>query len=263
MLTLRMMSQRKAWASTSVLLMILMKSFRVHTLTCNVTDYEIGNKCCPMCPAGSRVKMDCTDVRRTSCLACYDGTYMDQPNRKRICSPCSNCDSGAGLKVKQVCKPSADTVCEPMEGFFCTDPKPGGCGVAQKHRSCEPGQYISKIGTASTDTECSDCISGTFSNGTMLFCQPHTLCEKENLTPIKAGTASTDAECGEKSSNTTAIVIGVVVFFLVAAIIGGGVVVLKKIMPDIFFNRQKPQRDEPEGVEHKCYRGVPEQETIT
>lgn len=219
-----------------------MNSFKVLALSCALNEYEIGNQCCPMCHAGSRVKTDCTDVRSTSCLPCGDGTYMDQPNGLKRCNPCTTCDSGAGLKVKQVCKPSADTVCEPMEGFFCTDPKSGSCGVAQEHRSCEPGQYISKIGTASTDTECSDCISGTFSNGTMLFCQPHTQCEKENLPPIKAGTASTDAECGEKSSNTTAIVIGIVVPFLVAAaIIAGIVVVLRKIMPDICTNRQKPQ----------------------
>uniref|UniRef100_A0A3B3Y9H8 TNFR-Cys domain-containing protein n=1 Tax=Poecilia mexicana TaxID=48701 RepID=A0A3B3Y9H8_9TELE len=130
--------------------------------------------------------------------------------------------TGAGLKEKRGCDITADTVCEPMEGFFCTDLKSGSCAAAQKHRSCEPGQFISKMGTASTDTECSECISGSFSNGTMLSCQPHTQCEKENLQLIKAGTSSTDVECGEKSSNTTGIVIGVLVFFLVAATIGGG-----------------------------------------
>lgn len=261
---LRMILRKKVWASTSLLLMILMRSFRVLTLTCHVTEFEIGNQCCPLCPAGRRVKTDCTDVRSTSCLPCGDGTYMDQPNGLKRCNPCTTCDSGAGLKVKQECKPSADTVCEPMEGFFCTDPKSGSCGVAQKHRSCEPGQYISKIGTPSTDTECSDCISGSFSNGTMLSCQPHRQCEKENFLLIRPGTASKDAECGEKSSNTTAVVIGVVVPFLVAAIIGGVVVLKRKIIsiPDICTNRQKPPRDEAEGAEHNSCLNVPTQETI-
>uniref|UniRef100_A0A3B3WPJ9 TNFR-Cys domain-containing protein n=1 Tax=Poecilia mexicana TaxID=48701 RepID=A0A3B3WPJ9_9TELE len=124
--------------------------------------------------------------------------------------------TGAGLKEKRGCDITADTVCEPMEGFFCTDLKSGSCAAAQKHRSCEPGQFISKMGTASTDTECSECISGSFSNGTILL-----------QTLIKAGTSSTDVECGEKSSNTTGIVIGVLVFFLVAATIGGGVFLWK------------------------------------
>uniref|UniRef100_A0A3B5KZ97 TNFR-Cys domain-containing protein n=1 Tax=Xiphophorus couchianus TaxID=32473 RepID=A0A3B5KZ97_9TELE len=120
-----------------------------------------------------------------------------------------NMFTGAGLKEKQQCVITADTVCEPMEGFYCTDLKSGGCSVAQKHRSCEPGHYISRMGTASTDTECSECSSGSFSDGTMLSCQPHTQCENENLQLIKAGTASTDAECGGKSSNITGIVISV------------------------------------------------------
>ncbi|XP_047201385.1 tumor necrosis factor receptor superfamily member 14-like [Girardinichthys multiradiatus] len=176
---------------------------------------------------------------------------MDLPNGEKRCTPCSTCDSGAGLMVKQGCRTYADTVCEPMEGFFFTDPKSGGCGVAQKHRSCEPGQYISKKGTASTDTDCSDCFSGTFSNGTMLSCQQHRQCEKENLQLIKAGTASTDAECGEKGSNITGIVIGVVVFLVVAAI--AAVLNWKyKIItiPVICTKRQKPQREDAEGAEH-------------
>uniref|UniRef100_M4AMZ7 Proprotein convertase subtilisin/kexin type 5-like n=1 Tax=Xiphophorus maculatus TaxID=8083 RepID=M4AMZ7_XIPMA len=176
---------------------------------------------------GYRVKTDCTEFRSTICQSCSDGTYMDLPNGLKRCNPCSNCDS-AGLKEKQQCVITADTVCEPMEGFYCTDLKSGGCSVAQKHRSCEPGHYISRNGTASTDTECSECSSGSFSDGTMLSCQPHTQCEKENLHLIKAGTASTDAECGGKSYTTTGIVIGVlflVIFLLVAAAI---VVVLWK-----------------------------------
>uniref|UniRef100_A0A3P9NKX1 Tumor necrosis factor receptor superfamily member 5-like n=1 Tax=Poecilia reticulata TaxID=8081 RepID=A0A3P9NKX1_POERE len=158
----------------------------------------------------------------TSCSSCTDGTFMDHPNGLKRCTPCSTCDS-AGLKVKRGCEITADTVCEPMEGFYCTDLKSGGCAAAQKHRSCEPGQFISRMGTASTDTECSECSSGSFSDGTMLSCQLHTQCDKETLELIKAGTASTDAECGGKSSNNIGVVIGVPVFFLVAATIGGGV----------------------------------------
>ncbi|XP_015254931.1 PREDICTED: tumor necrosis factor receptor superfamily member 5-like [Cyprinodon variegatus] len=197
---------------------ILMRAIRVHTITCHLTEYRIGNECCPMCPPGSRVKTDCTEFRSTSCQPCSAGTYMDQPNGLKKCSPCSICNSGAGLTVKSECKRSADTVCEPMEGFFCTDLKPGGCGAAQRHRSCKPGQFIRRKGTASTDTDCSDCVAGTFSDGSMSSCQPHTQCEEQNLQLIKAGNTSTDAECGEKK-NITGIVIGGVMGFLVLAAI--------------------------------------------
>ncbi|XP_032421052.1 tumor necrosis factor receptor superfamily member 14-like isoform X1 [Xiphophorus hellerii] len=247
-----MISRRKAWAAMFVLLMILMRDFGADSITCHQTEYKMGEECCPMCPIGKRVKADCTEFQNTFCSPCTDGTFMDLPNGLKRCNPCSTCDSGAGLKEKQQCVITADTVCEPMEGFYCTDLKSGGCSVAQKHRSCEPGHYISRNGTASTDTECSECSSGSFSDGTMLSCQPHTQCEKENLHLIKAGTASTDAECGGKSSNITGIVIGVLflVIFLGTAI--GGVFLWqyhKNTKPNICTKQQKPQRDQAEAEE--------------
>ncbi|GLD45589.1 tumor necrosis factor receptor superfamily member 5-like isoform X1 [Lates japonicus] len=134
-----------------------------------------------------------------------DGTYMNQLTGLKHCFPCTNCDTGSGLKIKTSCTPTSDTVCEPLEGFYCIDSKDKGCVAAQRHRNCEPGQYISKKGTASTDTECSDCSGGTFSNGTFTSCQTHTQCESINLQLIGPGTASTDAECAEHSLNIPAI----------------------------------------------------------
>ncbi|XP_043997838.1 tumor necrosis factor receptor superfamily member 14-like isoform X2 [Gambusia affinis] len=254
-----------SWATTFVMLVILMRDFRVDSITCHLTEYKIGEECCPMCPIGHRVRIDCTEFKSTSCQRCSDGTYMDLPNGLKRCNPCSTCDSRAGLKEKRQCKQSVDTVCEPMEGFYCTDFKSGSCVVAQKHRSCEPGHYISRNGTASTDTECSECSRGSFSNGTMLSCQPHTQCEKENLHLIKAGTTSTDAECGEKSSNIAGIVIGVLMFLLVAASIGGGVFLKtkKNPIPNICIKRQKTQRDQEEGKEQVACLNLPEPQTHT
>ncbi|XP_043998288.1 tumor necrosis factor receptor superfamily member 14-like isoform X2 [Gambusia affinis] len=253
-----------SWAATFVLL-ILMRDFRVDSITCHLTEYKIGEECCDQCPSGHRVRIDCTQFKSTSCQRCSDGTYMDLPNGLKRCNPCSTCDSGAGLKEKRQCGPSVDTVCEPMEGFYCTDFKSRGCVVAQKHRSCEPGHYISRNGTAYTDTECSECSRGSFSDGTMFSCQPHTQCEKENLQLIKAGTTSTDAECGEKSSNITGIVIGVVmVLLLVAAIIGVFLWKTKKIaIRNICIKRQNTQRDQEEGKEQGVCLNVQEQQTHT
>ncbi|KAM4563735.1 tumor necrosis factor receptor superfamily member 14-like [Odontesthes bonariensis] len=197
----------KALTAAASVLMVVMSAFSVHALTCHPSEYEIRDECCPMCPPGSRVKTDCTAFRSTSCLPCTDGTYMDKPNGLKNCVLCTTCDSG--LKVKQSCAPTSDTVCGTMEGFFCVDPTKSGCAEAQKHKSCDPGQYISSRGTASTDSECSACSSGTFSDGTLTSCQPHTQCESENLQLIKAGTSSSDAECGENSSRVTEIAVGV------------------------------------------------------
>ena len=49
---------------------------------------------------------------------------------------------GLGLKVKLSCRPSSDTVCGTLEGFYCLDPTKEGCRAAQRHSSCDHGQYI-------------------------------------------------------------------------------------------------------------------------
>uniref|UniRef100_A0A4W6EP64 TNFR-Cys domain-containing protein n=1 Tax=Lates calcarifer TaxID=8187 RepID=A0A4W6EP64_LATCA len=191
-----------------------MKVFSGSSLTCHPAEYQTGNECCPMCPPGSRVKTDCTEFRSTSCLPCLEGTYMNQPTGLKNCFPCTNC---SGLKIKTSCTSTSDTVCEPLEGFYCMDVKDKGCEAAQRHRHCEPGQYISKKGTASTDTECSDCPDGTFSDGTFTSCQLHTQTAK--------------LECGDTVSNTTVTVISVVVpLLLIAAVV-------------IFHKRKYPEVD--------------------
>uniref|UniRef100_A0A3Q2CXF8 TNFR-Cys domain-containing protein n=1 Tax=Cyprinodon variegatus TaxID=28743 RepID=A0A3Q2CXF8_CYPVA len=158
---------------------------------------------------GNRVKTDCTEFRETSCLPCADGTYMETPTGKNQCNPCKRCDevcsmlAGSGLRLKYKCSRSSDTVCEALEGYFCIDVIKGSCAAAKKHSSCKPGQYISKKGTSLSDTECS---RGTFSNGSLTLCQPHTQCEELNLWLVKEGTTSTDAECGEKNIDVAAVV---------------------------------------------------------
>ncbi|XP_051251252.1 tumor necrosis factor receptor superfamily member 14-like isoform X2 [Dicentrarchus labrax] len=191
------------------LLILVMNIFRGHALQCHPSEYQRGNECCPKCLPGSRVKTDCTEFRSTSCLSCTEGTFINQPTVRTQCYSCTVCIAGSGLKIKTSCTTTSDTVCEPLEGFYCLDSTEDGCMSAQRHTLCQPGQYISQKGTALTDTECSDCSAGTYSDGTFPSCQPHTQCESMNLL-IKAGTVSTDAQCGEQSSQPTGIVIGVV-----------------------------------------------------
>ncbi|CAI5638920.1 unnamed protein product [Oreochromis niloticus] len=206
-------------ATFLVILIILMKVSS--GLTCHPAEYRIGNECCPKCLAGSRVKTHCNEYRSTSCLPCMDGTFTDQPNGLEQCSPCTTCHSALGLRVKKQCTATSDTLCAPLEGFYCVHHTGHSCERAQEHKRCKPGQYISQNGTASTDTECSDCSSGTFSNGTFHSCQPHTQCHSLNLQQITAGTSAADAQCGEGSVNVPAAV-GAAVIILIVIIGGGG-----------------------------------------
>uniref|UniRef100_A0A671XEB3 TNFR-Cys domain-containing protein n=1 Tax=Sparus aurata TaxID=8175 RepID=A0A671XEB3_SPAAU len=199
----------------SLLLILVMNGFGGQTLKCHRSEYLTGSDCCPMCHAGNRVKTDCTETRSTSCLPCPEGTFMDRPTGLKQCFACGNCDAGSNLKISLSCTTTSDTVCEPLEGFFCLDSTENDCMAAQEHTRCKPGQYIRHKGTAQRDTECSGCSEGTYSDGTFTSCLPHTQCETLNLQVIKPGTVSTDAECGEQTANRTAVVVVVVVLLIV------------------------------------------------
>uniref|UniRef100_A0A7N6BFC6 TNFR-Cys domain-containing protein n=1 Tax=Anabas testudineus TaxID=64144 RepID=A0A7N6BFC6_ANATE len=200
------------------------------TTTCHWTEYQTGNQCCPKCLPGSRVETDCTEFWSTSCLSCLEGTYMNKPTGRRTCFICRTCDEGSGLKMKSSCTTTSDTVCEPLEGFYCVDPSDNGCESAEKHTTCKPGQCISKRGTASTDSVCSDCSDGSFSDGTFPSCRPHTQCGTKNLQLLKPGTTSTDAECGEHSLNKTIIWISVSLSVLLIVILAAVVFSFKNKM---------------------------------
>ncbi|KAK6308513.1 hypothetical protein J4Q44_G00217840 [Coregonus suidteri] len=157
-----------------------------------------------MCSPGNRVHEHCTEFTSTSCVSCIDSTFLDEPNGLMKCAPCSSCDSGLGLRVKQPCKPESDDFCGPLEGFFCLLSNKDGCRIAQKHSSCKPGQYIRHTGTTSTDTVCSDCTDDTYSDGSLTACQSHTGCESLGLQEIKPGSPWSDSECGPQLSHSTA-----------------------------------------------------------
>ncbi|XP_041953773.1 tumor necrosis factor receptor superfamily member 5-like isoform X2 [Alosa sapidissima] len=108
---------------------------------------------------------------------------------------CPMCGPAAGLRVKRACSSTSDTLCEPLEGHYCTDPIKDGCRGAVEHTKCSPGQYIKQPGNASSDAVCSDCVGATYSNGSFTSCRPHTRCESLGHVLKKPGTHTADAEC--------------------------------------------------------------------
>ncbi|XP_042155877.1 tumor necrosis factor receptor superfamily member 5-like [Oncorhynchus tshawytscha] len=110
-------------------------------IACGRAEYRIRDECCPMCSPGNRVYKHCTEFTNTSCVPCVDSMFLDEPNASD--NRCHVFSLGLGLKVKQPCTYSSDTVCGTLEGFYCLDPTKDGCRAPQRHSSCEPGQYIS------------------------------------------------------------------------------------------------------------------------
>ncbi|XP_069382954.1 tumor necrosis factor receptor superfamily member 14-like [Paralichthys olivaceus] len=213
------MNLRSKHLEAASLLILLIKVFRVNSLTCPSTEYQIGDECCPLCPPGNRVKTHCR-FRSTSCLPCEKDTFMNLPTGRRMCFPCTTCGPDSGLKIYTSCTATTDSLCEPLEGFYCVDRTRNNCAAAKKHTQCKPGQFIKQRGTALTDSECSDCSDGTFSDGTRTSCQAHTQCESLTLQLKRPGTTSTDAECEYTSLKVPVGIITsvVLVFFVLSAI---------------------------------------------
>ncbi|XP_051760508.1 tumor necrosis factor receptor superfamily member 14-like isoform X3 [Ctenopharyngodon idella] len=193
-------------------------NFKLCFSACGRAEYEINGECCPMCVPGNRVLWHCTEYTSTTCVPCPELTYTDEPNGLTACFPCWVCDAEQGLRVNRTCTRSADTVCEPLEGFYCIEQNKGSCRFAVRHSECHPGQYIRQSGTAFTDTDCGNCAEGTYSNGSFTTCRPHSKCETEGSKEIKPGTMSSDVECEKSSSVSTTV--GVSVGVIVGVIIG-------------------------------------------
>ncbi|XP_065806121.1 tumor necrosis factor receptor superfamily member 5-like isoform X1 [Labrus bergylta] len=212
-------TERMRPGSAAVFLSLLMNVSTGQTLTCGPYSYETPGGCCPMCPAGGRVYADCTDFRSTLCKPCPEGTFMDHLTSRPVCYNCKSCDEGSGLKMKTSCTIVSDTVCEPLEGFYCSDSRKDDCVEARKHRCCKPGEYITEHGTSSTDTVCSICSDGTFSNGTFPSCQNHTQCESKGRELLRPGTETEDAQCGGLLLHRTVLINFVVVMSLFSVLL--------------------------------------------
>ncbi|XP_076120806.1 tumor necrosis factor receptor superfamily member 14-like isoform X2 [Alosa pseudoharengus] len=186
---------------------------------CGRAEYLIGQECCPMCDPGCYVLIHCNSYGSTECAPCPSSLYTDAPNGLVSCRSCTVCDSSKNLRVKRACSSTSDTLCEPLEGHYCTDPIKDGCRGALEHTKCSPGQYIRQPGTSSSDTVCGDCVGDSYSDGSFTSCRPQTQCELLRLDVLRKGSTSSDTECAERK-NTVAIVVVVIVLITCGVLVG-------------------------------------------
>ncbi|XP_052460400.1 tumor necrosis factor receptor superfamily member 14-like isoform X1 [Carassius gibelio] len=222
----------------STIAIIIATNFELCFCGCARAEYEIKGECCPMCAPGNHVYWHCTIDTSTTCVPCPESTYTDEPNGLTKCFSCTVCDTVQHLKVKKACTRSADTICEPQEGFYCIKLNKDACALAVEHTECEPGQYIKQTGTAFTDTVCAGCTDGTYSNGSLTACLPHTKCDTKGLTEIKAGTSSSDAEC--EKANSVGLIVGVTTVLV-------AVVAVAIISAYIIYRKHKARRSKKSG----------------
>ncbi|KAK7145924.1 hypothetical protein R3I93_013605 [Phoxinus phoxinus] len=207
----------------TILTIIFHLNYELCFCRCEYAEYEIDKQCCPMCAPGNCILWHCTDEISTTCLPCPPLTFTDEPNGLMKCFSCSVCDPNRGLRLNKACTQSSDTVCGPLERFYCIEKKKSSCIFAMQYSECSPGQYIKQAGTGSTDTVCADCSGDTYSNGSFSSCLPHRKCDAMGLTETNPGTQSSDSECGNPP-NALAIALSVIVPLIV---ITGSIFIIK------------------------------------
>uniref|UniRef100_A0A8C1P5A4 TNFR-Cys domain-containing protein n=1 Tax=Cyprinus carpio TaxID=7962 RepID=A0A8C1P5A4_CYPCA len=195
-----------------IIILIVPLKYDLCYCECARAEYKIDKQCCPMflCAAYDT---------STTCVPCPQLTFIDEPNGLVECFPCTVCDADRGLRLSEVCTRSSDTVCGPLERFYCIEKQKGSCTLAVQHSECNPGQYIKQAGTGSTDTVCADCTADTYSNGSFSSCLPHTKCEAMGLAETNLGTHSSDSECGNPPTAVAIIASSVIVTLILITVV--------------------------------------------
>ncbi|XP_072251145.1 tumor necrosis factor receptor superfamily member 5 [Leuresthes tenuis] len=129
--------------------------------------------CCDRCPAGHYVQVECSATQGTKCDNCRHGHYTATTNYLLKCEVCKNCFERNKLKQVSECTADRNTVCECLEGFFCSTDE---CDHCKKVTSCGLGFGVKHQATRTNDTICVACAKGSYSNVTdyISSCKPHT-----------------------------------------------------------------------------------------
>ncbi|XP_058857859.1 tumor necrosis factor receptor superfamily member 14-like isoform X1 [Acipenser ruthenus] len=213
---------------SSFLVILFFVNIKTAVSSCTALQFDVDGRCCPMCSPGSSVFRACTQDSSTSCLPCTHGTYTEEPNGLLKCFPCKNCDQASGLIVLHKCQLQKNTICGPLNGYFCSGKaRDGGCDQGQKHTVCRAGERVKSQGTAESDTRCEDCPEGTFSTKNMsLNCIPWTDCELNDKVKYTEGSSTADVQCQEKTP--VGLIVGLTVGLIVGLCIGLSVVIYLK-----------------------------------
>ncbi|XP_021176054.2 tumor necrosis factor receptor superfamily member 5 isoform X2 [Fundulus heteroclitus] len=157
-------------------------------------------KCCAVCPAGTYMKEDCSATQAIKCSPCPQGRFTEQINRLKHCIGCSICVKNS-FKVSN-CTTVSNTVWQCKPGFYCDDQK---CEHCRPWTLCSEGEGVKEQPTHKTNTVCTPCGDGTYSNVTdhSSPCKPHFRCEDYGLELKTPGTPTADVLCQQSRAHCT------------------------------------------------------------
>ncbi|XP_066236446.1 tumor necrosis factor receptor superfamily member 10B-like isoform X1 [Saccopteryx leptura] len=85
---------------------------------CEPNQYELGSRCCDLCPPGYFVSGPCDMEHLRQCSPCPPDTFMPYDNRESECRRCSRCRQDDQEMVSD-CAPRRDRRCQCKTGTYC------------------------------------------------------------------------------------------------------------------------------------------------
>ncbi|CAL8255791.1 unnamed protein product [Boreogadus saida] len=150
-------------------------------------------QCCSSCPPGSEVQQPC-GKEDTTCAPCQKGSFSSSDGLEP-CLPCARCMTG--ISQLAPCSAIQDTHCDCQEGFYLW--RHGREGLCAPCSMCDRGRGVNRTCNPMSDTQCLDCLPGSFSEERSLTKACHT-CTKclEGEVEIRACQPNSDTLCMDK-----------------------------------------------------------------
>lgn len=191
------------------------------------------NLTCNCCAPGFYKEADCTETNKSAqCNACSNNKFSLYHNQAESCQSCTTSCSVEYSELVQNCTTLSDNYCQCKDGYYMKYRSPGESYICFLHSKCLPGFHVNKSGTATDDTVCESCPSGTFQDQENQHqCKNCTTCSPPSA-ETQACSRQTDTVCGDEPTSQgerekdtadpgviVGIVAGVVVGMVVAIIV--------------------------------------------
>ncbi|CAM4698300.1 unnamed protein product [Leuciscus chuanchicus] len=132
--------------------------------------------CCDKCHPGFKLKAECPEPdKRSECVKCENGTFLEKSNYNKNCFRCQNCNKPHSKEISP-CKHDTDRICVCEGGYYKTklDDYEWECSPCKE---CGHGQFKTGECNAEQNTNCT-CKENHYLADDNKSCKPCTECGK-------------------------------------------------------------------------------------